>query len=160
MGGIFPQEFLLLLLLRMQEGHAHEDFLLLGNTQEEAQAGSVKACLGSWEMQEELEEEIKLSVGKQPSPVAVLCLQGSPDPLPICAMPRTRHFRELSYHKDLGNQFDFCGCSWWMWGAWRGVRSLGGLCTVLGILARGVSLCPCAARCRHGMGRVLGEQAG
>lgn len=69
---------------RVQEDHAHEDVLLLGNTQEEAQAVSRKTCLRSWEMQEELEDEIKLSVGKQPSPLAVLCLQGSPQPLPIC----------------------------------------------------------------------------
>lgn len=69
-----------MLLLGIQENHAHEDVLLLGNTKEEAQVVSGKSCLGSWEMQEELEDEVKLSVGKQPSPVAVLCLQGSPDP--------------------------------------------------------------------------------
>lgn len=82
-GGIFPRELLLLLLLRMQGDHAHEDVLLLGNTQEEAQAVSGKTHLRSWEVQEELEDEIKLSVGKQPCPVAVLSLQGSPHPLPI-----------------------------------------------------------------------------
>lgn len=45
-------------------------------------------------MQEELEDEIELSVGEQPSPVAVLCLEGSPGPLPICSTPRTRRFIE------------------------------------------------------------------
>lgn len=77
MGGIFPQE-LLLLFLRMHEDDAHEDVLLLGNTQEEAQAVSGKTCLGSWATQEELEDEMKLSVGKQPSPVAVLVPAGIP----------------------------------------------------------------------------------
>lgn len=72
-------------------------------------AVSGKIYLGSWEMQEQLEDEIKLSVGKQPSPVAVLGLQGSPDPLPVCVLPRTRHFREPRYCKDLGNQIDFYG---------------------------------------------------
>lgn len=98
-----------MLLLGIQENHAHEDVLLLGNTKEEAQVVSGKSCLGSWEMQEELEDEVKLSVGKQPSPVAVLCLQGSPDPLPIWGVPRTQHFREPRYCKDLGHQIDFCG---------------------------------------------------
>lgn len=46
-GGIFPQEFLLLLFPRMQEDDAREDVLLLGNTQQEAQAVSGKTCLGS-----------------------------------------------------------------------------------------------------------------
>lgn len=60
-------------------------------------------------MQEELEEEIKLSVGKQPSPTVALCLEGSPRPLPICGMPRTRRFIKPKYYKDLGHQIHFCG---------------------------------------------------
>lgn len=61
-GRDIPTGILLLLLLEMQEDHAHEDVLLFGNTQDEAQAVSGKTCPGSWEMQEELEGEIKLSV--------------------------------------------------------------------------------------------------
>lgn len=80
-------------------------------------------------MQEELEDEIKLSVGKQPSPAVVLCLEGSPDPLPICGMPRTWHFIEPKCCKDLGHQINFYGGSWWLLGVRRGTRSLGGPCT-------------------------------
>ena len=60
-------------------------------------------------MQEELEDEIKLSVVKQPAPMTVLCLEGSPDPLPICGTPRTRLFTESKHCKDLGHQIDFYG---------------------------------------------------
>lgn len=109
-------------------------------------------------MQEELEDEIKLSVGEQPSPVAVLVPAQVPFQFVACQGHSTSESPE--YCKDLGNQTDFYGWSWWMWGVWRGVRSLGGLCTVLGVLAQGACPCPWAATCKHGMGRVLGEQAG
>lgn len=60
-------------------------------------------------MHEELEDEIKPLVGKQPPPAVVLCLEGSPGPFPICGMPRTRHFIEPKCSKDFGHQINFCG---------------------------------------------------
>lgn len=96
--------------------------------------------------------------GKQASPVAVLCLQGSPDPLPVCGMPRTLQRAQVPQRPRESNRFLWMklvdvGCVERGEEPWWAVHSFG-------VLAQGGSLCLCLSDADMGWGEFWGTRQG